>query len=53
MVIGDLVTFLSYFLSGELSVRFVSKVLTVFVIAGGVFWYYLLWLERPTERRDD
>lgn len=52
-VIVDLVTFLSYFLRGELSVRFVLKVLTVFVIAGGVFWYYLLWLERPTERRDE
>jgi hypothetical protein len=29
------------------------KVLTVFVIAGGVFWYYLLWLERPQERRGE
>jgi hypothetical protein len=51
MVIGDLVTFLSYFLRGDLTTRFVLKVLTVFVIAGGVFWYYLLWLERPVERR--
>ncbi len=52
-VIGDLVTFLSYFLRGELSIRFVLKVLTVLGIAGGVFWYYLLWLERPPERRDE
>ena len=52
-VIGDLVTFLSYFLRGDLTTRFVLKSLTVFVIAGGIFWYYLLWLERPAERRSE
>jgi hypothetical protein len=52
-VIGDLVTFLSSFLRGELTVRFALKVLTVLVIAGGVFSYYLLWLERPSERRGE
>ena len=52
-VIGDLVTFLSYFLRGDLTTRFVLKVVTVFVIAGGVFWYYLLWLEKPGERRSE
>jgi hypothetical protein len=52
-VIGDLVTFLSYFLRGDLTTRFVLKSLTVFVIAGGIFWYYLLWLERPPERRSE
>jgi len=52
-VIGDLVTFLSYFLRGDLTTRFVLKVLTVLIIAGGVFWYYLLWLERPGERRSE
>src|SRR5579884_733101 len=52
-VIGDLVTFLSHFLRGELTARFVLKVATVFGIAGGVFSYYLLWLERPTEHRND
>jgi hypothetical protein len=50
-VIGDLVTFLSYFLRGDLTTRFLLKVLTVLVIAAGVFAYYLLWLERPAERR--
>lgn len=45
-VIGDLVTFLAYFLRGELTVRFVLKVLAVLALAGGVFWYYLLTL-RP------
>lgn len=41
IVIGDLITFLAYFLRGELTMRFVSKVFTVLVIAGGIFWYYL------------
>jgi succinate dehydrogenase hydrophobic anchor subunit len=49
----DLVTFLSYFLRGELTARFALKVLTVLAIAGGVFSYYLLWLERPVERQDE
>ena len=52
-VIGDLITFLSHFLRGELTTHFVLRVLTVFVIAGGVFWYYLLWLEKPPERRSE
>ena len=52
-VIVDLVTFLSYFLRGELTARFALKVTTVLVVAGGVFSYYLLWLERPAERRDE
>ena len=52
-IIGDLVTFLSYFLRGDLTTRFVLKVLTVFLIAGGVFWYYLVWLEKPGERRSE
>lgn len=41
IVVGDLITFLTYFLRGELTARFVSKVATVLVIAGGVFWYYM------------
>jgi Domain of unknown function (DUF5671) len=45
--IGDLITFLSYFLRGELTPRFVLKVITVLAIAGGVFWYYLLSLQKP------
>jgi len=40
-MIGDVVTFLAYFLRGDLDVRFVLKVTTVLVIAGGVFAYYL------------
>jgi len=41
ILIGDLITFLTYFLQGELTARFILKVLTVIVIAGSVFWYYL------------
>jgi Domain of unknown function (DUF5671) len=41
IVVGGLITFLTYFLRGELTVRFVAKVVTVLLIAGGVFWYYM------------
>jgi hypothetical protein len=40
IVIGDLITFLTYFLRGELTARFVAKVATILLISGGVFWYY-------------
>ncbi|HTS76520.1 MAG TPA: DUF5671 domain-containing protein [Bryobacteraceae bacterium] len=40
-MIGDLVTFLAYLLRGDLDTRFILKTVTVFVIAGGVFAYYL------------
>jgi len=46
VVIGDLITFLTFFLRGELTGRFVAKVLTVLLIAGGVFWYYFGSLRR-------
>lgn len=41
IVVGGLITFLTYFLRGELTVRFVARVVTVLLIAGGVFWYYM------------
>jgi len=46
VVMSDVVTFLAYFLRGDLTVRFVMKVLTVLVIAGGVLFYYLASLRR-------
>jgi hypothetical protein len=46
VVVGDLITFLTLFLRGELTARFVAKVVTVLLIAGGVFWYYLGSLRR-------
>lgn len=45
-MIGDVVTFLAYLLRGDLDTRFAFKVLTVLVIAGGVFVYYLDSLRR-------
>ncbi len=49
VVTGDLITFLTYFLRGELTVRFALKVATAGILAGGVFWYYLRSL-KPREK---
>jgi hypothetical protein len=49
VVVGDLITFLTYFLRGELTARFVAKVAVVLVIAGGVFWYYMGSLQRTPQ----
>ncbi len=46
VVVGDLISFLTFFLRGELTARFVAKVSVVLVIAGGVFWYYLGSLQK-------
>ncbi len=51
-VVGDLIAFLMYFLRGELTQRFVLKVLTVLVIAGGVFWFYFSSLKEDEELRE-
>lgn len=40
VIIGDLVALLNTFLEGEITTRFVLKVLTIFFIAGSVFYYY-------------
>lgn len=49
VIIGDLTALVYNFLGGELSLRFALKVLTVAVIAGGIFGYYL-WDLRQEER---
>ena len=41
-IIGDLIALIYNFLQGELTVRFFLKILTVFFVAGSVFWYYFL-----------
>ena len=46
VLVGDLITLVYNLLGGELSVRFVLKVLVVGVIAGAVFGYYLMDLRR-------
>jgi hypothetical protein len=48
-IIGDLITLLYNLLQGELTVRFILKVITVFLIAGAVFGYYL-WNLRKEEK---
>lgn len=42
-VIGivDLIALVRNFIGGEITVRFILKVIVVFVISGGIFWYYL------------
>jgi len=49
VIIGDLTTLMYNFLGGELSLRFGLKVVTVAVIAGGIFSYYL-WDLRQEEQ---
>lgn len=46
VIIGDLIALVSSVLSGELTTRFVLKVLTVLVIAAAIFGYYLWDLRR-------
>lgn len=45
-IIGDLTTLVYNFLSGELTVRFILKVLTVGIISSAIFGYYLWGLKR-------
>jgi hypothetical protein len=41
VMIGDVVTFLAYYLRGEVTSRFLAKVAVTLLISGVVFWYYL------------
>lgn len=49
LVIGDLVALIYNFLQGEISVRFLLKVLSVLAVGAAVFWYYLCDLRREQE----
>jgi len=40
-IVGDLVALVNTFLGGDLTTRFLLNVLSVFVVAGAVFFYYL------------
>lgn len=53
IIIGDLVTLVYRFLEGELTARFILKVLTVLAIAGTVFFYYLWNLRRDAHETPD
>lgn len=50
-VAGDLVALLYTFLQGEITTRFILKVLAVFVVAGGIFGYYLYDLRRQADSK--
>ena len=52
VLIGDLVTLVYYFLGGELTLRFILKVLAVGAIAGTIFLYYL-WDLRAVEQEPE
>lgn len=48
-LVGDAVWFLTTFLTGDLSQRFLAKAFMLFVVVGGVYWYYLVTIrsDRP------
>lgn len=46
IIIGDLVTLIFNLLGGELTARFLLKVVAVFFVAGSVFYYYFWDLRR-------
>lgn len=41
-IIGDLIALINTYLSGEITMRFVYKILAIFIICGIIFAYYLL-----------
>ncbi|HXK40058.1 MAG TPA: DUF5671 domain-containing protein [Candidatus Paceibacterota bacterium] len=45
-LVGDVIALLNTFLGGEITVRFVLKMLSVFVVAAAIFGYYLYDLRR-------
>ncbi len=47
VLVGDGITLLFYLLEGEISIRFILKVLAVLAIAGMVFTYYFTSLKLP------
>ena len=49
VIIGDLISLIYNFLQGELTSRFILKILVVLVIAAAVFTYYLWLLRRDAQ----
>jgi len=41
VIIGDLITIVNFFLGGEITTRFILKALSVLLVAGVIFGYYL------------
>jgi hypothetical protein len=50
IAVGTLMAFLTSFLRGELTMRFVLKVAIVLLINGGILRYYLHWIQRSPAR---
>jgi hypothetical protein len=50
VLVVDLVTLVNTFLAGELTIRFILKVLTIILVVGGVFGYFLYDLKRQDQR---
>src|SRR3989344_532301 len=52
-VVGDLITLINYFLGGDLTTRFILKVVVLLLVAGAVFLHFLAdlrgyWKENPS-----
>ena len=55
-VVGDLITLVNYFLGGELTTRFILKVVILLVVAGAVFLHFLFdlrgyWSANPARAK--
>ncbi len=55
-IVGDLITLLMYFFSGDVTPRFLLKVLVILVVAGGAFSHFLAdlrgyWDRNPSKAR--
>ena len=51
IVIGDLISLVWNFLNGELTLRFILKILSIFAVAASVFVYYLIDLKDDAARK--
>ncbi len=49
-VVVDLVTLVRYFVSGEITIRFLLKVAAVLIVAGLGGWHYVRQLKNPADR---
>jgi len=53
VIIGDLIAVINSFLNGELTAKFALKTLTILVIAGIIFSYYLYDMKREKVEKKD